>query len=96
MNLNELKAGLNLSSKEFIVAEIITRLKISKEVAKQGLCQLEELGFRIDQEFNQGEGPDDRSFNNERRTGCARLLHGGSFTERRVASVWSPLVYHEQ
>ena len=36
---------MNLSSKEFIVAEIITRLKISKEVAKQRLCQLEELGF---------------------------------------------------
>jgi hypothetical protein len=44
-NLNELKAGLNLSSKEFILAEIITRFKISKEVANQGLCQLEELGF---------------------------------------------------
>jgi hypothetical protein len=38
---------LNLSSKEFIVAEIITRLKISKEVAKQGLCQLEELGLSL-------------------------------------------------
>jgi hypothetical protein len=50
------------------------------------------LGSRIDQEFNQTEGPDGRSFNNERRAGCARLLHGGSFTERRVASVWSPLV----
>ena len=23
-------------------------------------------------------------------------LHGGSFAVRRVASVWSPLVYHEQ
>jgi hypothetical protein len=44
-NLNELKAGLNLSSKEFILAEIITRFKISKEVANQGLCQLEKLGF---------------------------------------------------
>jgi hypothetical protein len=36
INSKELKAGLKLSSKEFIVAEIITRFKISKGVAGRG------------------------------------------------------------
>ena len=58
--------------------------------------QLEERGLRVHQDFHEREGSDGGRFNNARRTGCARLLHGGSFAVRRVASVWSPLVYHEQ
>ena len=58
--------------------------------------QLEERGLRVHQDFHERKGSDAGRFNNARRTGCARLLHGGSFAVRRVASVWSPLVYHEQ
>jgi hypothetical protein len=43
LNAKELKAGLKLSSKEFIVAEIITRFKISKGVAGRRRHRLEEL-----------------------------------------------------
>jgi hypothetical protein len=58
--------------------------------------QFEELSVRVHQQFHERERSKGGRFNNEGRTGCARLLHGGSFTERRVASVWSPLVYYEQ
>lgn len=44
--------------------------------------QLEEFGLRINQEFHKGERADGGRFNNDGRTGCARLLHGGSFTGR--------------
>ena len=40
--------------------------------------QLEEFGFRIDQEVNERQGPDGGRFNSSDRTGYARLLHGGS------------------
>ena len=40
--------------------------------------QLEEFGFRIDQEFHERQGPDGGRFNSSDRTGYARLLHGGS------------------
>ena len=35
-------------------------------------------GFRVDQEFNERQGPDGGRFNSSNRTGYARLLHGGS------------------
>jgi hypothetical protein len=56
--------------------------------------QLEELSARIHQEIDQQKMAG--RFNSGRVGDCARLLHGGSFAERRVASVWPPLVYHEQ
>ena len=40
--------------------------------------QLEEFGFRVDQEVNERQGPDGGRFNSSDRTGYARLLHGGS------------------
>ena len=40
-------AGLNLSRKEFIVAGIITRFKISTGVAVQGRYHFEELGVSL-------------------------------------------------
>jgi hypothetical protein len=43
-NSKELKAGLKWSSKEFIVAEIITRFKISTGVAGRRRHRLVELG----------------------------------------------------
>ncbi len=41
--------------------------------------QLEECGFRVDQEVNERQGPDGGRCNSSDRTGYARLLHGGSF-----------------
>ena len=40
--------------------------------------QLEEFGFRVDQEFNERQGPDGGRFSSNDRTGYARLLHSGS------------------
>ena len=56
--------------------------------------ELEQLAPGIDQQIDQRQMAG--RFNSEGTRDCARLLHGGSFAERRVASVWSPLVYHEQ
>ena len=56
--------------------------------------ELEQLAPRIDQEIDQPQVAG--RFNSGRVNDCARLPHGGSFAERRDASVWPPLVYHEQ
>ena len=45
VNSKEFKAGLKLSRKKFIVAEIITRFKISKGVVSRRRYHLEEPGI---------------------------------------------------
>ena len=57
---------------------------------------VEQLRFGVTQPLDERQPTRGRRFNTGGRTDCARLLHGGSFAVRRVASGCPPLVYHEQ
>ena len=57
--------------------------------------ELEQLRLGIDQQLDEGQATRGRRFNTSGGKDCARLLHGGSFAVRRVASGCPPLVYHE-
>ena len=58
--------------------------------------KVEQLRFGVNQQLDERQTTRGRRFNTSGRTDCARLLHGGSFAVRRVASGCPPLVYHEQ
>jgi hypothetical protein len=56
--------------------------------------ELEQLAARINEQIDEGQVT--RRFNSGGTSDCARLSHGGSFYWEAFASVWPPLVYHEQ
>ena len=58
--------------------------------------KVEQLRFGVNQQLDKRQPTRGLRFNTGGRTDCARLLHGGSFAVRRVASGCAPLVYHEQ
>ena len=58
--------------------------------------KVEPLRFGVNYQLDERQPTRARRFKTGGRTDCARLLHGGSFAVRRVASGCPPLVYHEQ